>query len=207
MDGVTGTTEAMQTCGAIERRSSCVVVQWRLTIVGHLLADVGHLGAPPRTRPARCCAGRKIATRRAPRRQARHAVRVSPAMPSIVHRHPPGAPVRAPSPSTAELQHLGLDLGVSGVGLTARRLPPLAPQVSQVGNSALVEWEAVTLRLDHASGFELADVSSAAIEVLRQCRRADGRGLSGSRARDRLDDGGRPMVTGSVIAFVPVASR
>ena len=65
----------------------------------------------------------------------------------------------------------------------------LAPQVSQVGNAALIEREAVTLPLDHAIGFELADVGPAAIEVLRQCRRADGRGLSGSRSRDRLVDG------------------
>jgi hypothetical protein len=72
---------------------------------------------------------------------------------------------------------------VSGVGLTARRLPPLAPQVSQVGNSAVVEWEAVTLRLDHAFGFEFADVSSAEIEELRQCR------CAASRARGRLGDG------------------
>jgi hypothetical protein len=37
----------------------------------------------------------------------------------------------------------------------ARRLLPLAPQISQVGNAALVEREAVTLPLDHALGFEL----------------------------------------------------
>ena len=67
---------------------------------------------------------------------------------------------------------------VSGVGLTARRLPPLAPQVSQVGNAVLVEREAVTLPLDHAFGFELADVGAGAIEVLGQRRRADSRGLS-----------------------------
>jgi hypothetical protein len=48
---------------------------------------------------------------------------------------------------------------------SARRLLPLAPQVSQVGNAALVEREAVTLPLDHAFGFELADVCPAAIEV------------------------------------------
>ena len=82
-----------------------------------------------------------------------------------------------------QLQHLGLDLDVISVGLSARRLLPLAPQVSQVGNAALVEREAVTLPLDHAFGFELADVGPAAIEVQRQCRRADGRGLSGSRSR------------------------
>ena len=41
------------------------------------------------------------------------------------------------------------------VCLTAWRLPPLAPQVSQVGNAALVEREAATLPRDHAFGFEL----------------------------------------------------
>jgi hypothetical protein len=35
---------------------------------------------------------------------------------------------------------------VRGVSLRARRLLPLAPQVSQVGNAAPVEREAVTLR-------------------------------------------------------------
>jgi len=37
------------------------------------------------------------------------------------------------------------------------------------------------LPLDHAFSFELADLRTAAIEVQRQRRRADGRGLSGSR--------------------------
>jgi hypothetical protein len=45
------------------------------------------------------------------------------------------------------------------------RLLPLAPQVSQVGNSALVEREAAALPLDQAFCFELADVRPAAIEV------------------------------------------
>ena len=58
-----------------------------------------------------------------------------------------------------------------------RGMPPLAPQISQVSNTALIEREAVTLPLDHAFGFELADVGPAAIKVQRQCRRADGRGL------------------------------
>jgi len=79
----------------------------------------------------------------------------------------------------AQLQHLGLDLDVISIGFTARRLLPLAPQVSQVRNAALVEREAATFPLDHAIGFELADVSPAAIKMLRQCRRADGRGLCG----------------------------
>jgi hypothetical protein len=42
----------------------------------------------------------------------------------------------------------------------------LAPQVSQ-GNAARVEREAVTLPLDHAFCFELAEVTPAAIEVQR----------------------------------------
>ena len=78
----------------------------------------------------------------------------------------------------------------------------LAAQVPQVGNAALIEREAVTLPLDHAFGFELADVGPAAIEVQRQCRRADGRGLSGSRSRDRLGDG-RATKTQSSIGAVP----
>jgi hypothetical protein len=37
-------------------------------------------------------------------------------------------------------------------------LPPLAPQVSQIGNAALVEREAVTLPLDYAFGLSLPEV-------------------------------------------------
>ena len=59
----------------------------------------------------------------------------------------------------------------------ARRLPSLAPQVSQIGKAALVERKNVTLPLDYAFGFELPDVGPAAIKVLRQCRRVDGRGF------------------------------
>src|SRR6478672_2156729 len=55
--------------------------------------------------------------------------------------------------------------------------------------AALVEREAITLPLHHAIDFELADVGSAAVEMQRQCRRVDGRGLSGSRSRDGLGDG------------------
>jgi hypothetical protein len=65
----------------------------------------------------------------------------------------------------------------------------------------------VTFTLDHAFGFKLADVGPAAIEVLRLCRRTDGRELSGSRSRDRLGDGGATMATVLVIVFVPIASR
>jgi hypothetical protein len=54
-----------------------------------------------------------------------------------------------------------------GVRLTARRLLPLAPQIAQEGNAALIERKAVALTLDYALRFELADIGSAAIEVLR----------------------------------------
>jgi hypothetical protein len=80
------------------------------------------------------------------------------------------------------------------ISRSARRLLPLAPQISQVGNAALVEREAVTLQLDHALGFELADVGPAAIEVQRQRRRAHGRGFSGSPSRDRHPGGGRAII-------------
>jgi hypothetical protein len=73
----------------------------------------------------------------------------------------------APLLHQAQLQHLGLDLDVISVSLTARRLLPLAPQISQVGNTVRIEQEAATWPLDHAFGFELADVGPAAIEVLR----------------------------------------
>ena len=49
-------------------------------------------------------------------------------------------------------------------------LLPLAPQVTQVRNTVLVERQTVTLPLDHAFGFELADVGPAAIEC---CASAD----------------------------------
>ena len=62
-----------------------------------------------------------------------------------------------------QLQHLGLDPDVISIGLTTWRLQSLAPQVSQISNAALVEREAVTLPLDHAFGFELANVGPAAI--------------------------------------------
>jgi hypothetical protein len=89
----------------------------------------------------------------------------------------------------AEPDQFGLRPLKISVRLTAGRLPSLASQVSQVGNAALIERETVTLPLDHAFGFELADVGPAAIEMLGQCLRADGGGLSGSRSRDRLGDG------------------
>jgi hypothetical protein len=66
----------------------------------------------------------------------------------------------------AEPDQFGLRPLKISVRLTARRLPPLAPQVSQVGNAALIEREAVTLPLDHAFGFELPDVGPAATKVL-----------------------------------------
>ena len=161
----------------------------------------------PRTRPARCCAGSQGHHGRTTCRQARQCcqgdtgnavdqcidIRLPHQLPPVLHQ--------------PQLQDLGLDLDVISVGLTAWRLPPLAPQVSQVGNAALVEREAVTLPLDHAFGFELADIGPAAIKMLRQCRRADGCGLSGSRSRDGLGAGGAINGTVSAIVFVPVASR
>jgi hypothetical protein len=82
--------------------------------------------------------------------------------------------------------------------------PMSAPQVSQIGNATLVEREVVTLPLDHAFCFELADVGPAAIEVHRQCRRADGCGLSGSRSGG---DGRAIIGDGLRHRFAPVASR
>jgi hypothetical protein len=84
---------------------------------------------------------------------------------------------------------LGRDADMCYVSLCTRRSPPLAPQVPEAANAALVEREAASLPLDHAIAFELADIGPAAIEVLGQRRRADGRGLSGSRSRDRFGDG------------------
>ena len=67
--------------------------------------------------------------------------------------------------------------------------------------------EAIILPLANAFGFELPDVGPAAIEVQRQCRRADGRGLSGSRSRDMSGDG--PAINGDGLSHCvrPVASR
>jgi hypothetical protein len=42
-----------------------------------------------------------------------------------------------------------------------------AARAVSIGNAALIEREAVTLPLDHAFGFELADVGPAAIEMQR----------------------------------------
>jgi hypothetical protein len=100
------------------------------------------------------------------------------------------------------LQHLGLDLDVISVSLTSWRLLPLAPQISQIGNAARIEREAATLSLDHAFGFELADVGPAAIEVLRN---ADALTVAGFLDRGR----GIGLATGatvSVIGVIPVAS-
>jgi len=59
---------------------------------------------------------------------------------------------------------------VCGYLLALQRLPSLAPQLLQIGHAALIELEVVALPLDHAFGFELADVGVAAIKVLRQRR-------------------------------------
>jgi hypothetical protein len=64
-----------------------------------------------------------------------------------------------------DAQQCRLRQGMLRISRSARRLLPLAPQVSQVGNSALIEREALALPLDHAFGLELADVGPAAIEM------------------------------------------
>ena len=69
----------------------------------------------------------------------------------------------------AEPDQFGLRPLKISVRLTAWRLPPLAPQVSEVGNAALIERKAAAIgrTVQHALGFELADVGPAAIKVLR----------------------------------------
>jgi hypothetical protein len=64
----------------------------------------------------------------------------------------------------AESDQLGLRPLKISIRLTARRLPSLTPQVSQVGNAALVEREAVALPLDQALRFELADDATSGFE-------------------------------------------
>ena len=101
------------------------------------------------------------------------------------------------------MQHLGLDHDVISISLTARRLPPLAPQVSEVSNAALVEREAAALPLDHAFGFELADVDP----VQSKCS-ANADALTVAGFLDRVRETG--LATGatvSVISILPVASR
>ena len=66
--------------------------------------------------------------------------------------------------------------------------------------------EAVILPLDHAFGFELADVGPAAIEMQRQCRHADGRGLW-IASRDMSGDGRAINGDGLSHRVRPVASR
>ena len=159
---------------------------YRCAHAGYLLT--GHAADIPKTGSML----RRIA--RSPRGAHRagrldNAVRVTPAIPSISSSTSARRTSSRCFSIKRSVQHLRLHLDMLRVGLRARRLLPLAPQVSQVDNAALIEREAVTLPLDHAFGFELADVGPAAIEVLRQCRRADGRGLSESRSRDRLGDG------------------
>ena len=99
----------------------------------------------------------------------------------------------------SQLQHLRLDRGVS---LRARRLLPLASQVSQVGNAALVEQEAVTLPLDHAFGFEFADVGPGAIKMRAY---ADALTIAGFLDRGR-ETGLAKVATVSVISVIPAAS-
>jgi len=65
-------------------------------------------------------------------------------------------------------------------------LLPLAPQVSQIGDAAPIEREAVTLPLDHAFGLEFTDVRSRAA---RCAANADAETVTGLADR-------RPETTG-----------
>jgi hypothetical protein len=65
------------------------------------------------------------------------------------------------------MQRLRLDGDVFGGGFRAR-IAAARRQISQVRDAALIEREAVILPLDHAVGFELADVGPAAIKMLCQ---------------------------------------
>jgi hypothetical protein len=182
-----------------------MVVQRFAPLIGHLKADFGNLGAHLEYDPLDAAPGRKITSRCTPRRQARQMRQstvpaswsISSSTSALVHRfslllHQP------------QLPHLGLDRDVGSIGLTAWRLLLLAPQVSQVGNAALVERIAVTHPINHAFGFELADVGPGAIEVQRKRRRADGLGLSGWRSRDWAWRRTRAV---SVMNVIPVASQ
>jgi hypothetical protein len=177
----------------IERRLAAFVRQLGrgLGYLGAQLAQHG-FGPPPQAKVFdRQCAQASRSDASASRRRCRHqCIDILPAHQLALLLH------------QAHLQHLGLDPDVVSVCLRTRRLLPLAPQVSEVGNAALIEREAVTLPLDHAFGFELADVGPAAIEMQRQCRRADGRCLSGREAGLATD--GRSTVPVSVIVFIPV---
>jgi hypothetical protein len=143
------------------RRSSCFFVQERLaTLVGHLKADLGHLGAHLKHDPLDITPGRKIATRCTAHRQARQRGQrdTRNAVDQCIEFVTPNQ--FFPLLQQPQLQQLGLDLEMIGVSLRARRLLPFAPQVSQLGNAALIEREAATLPLDHTFGLELADVGS-----------------------------------------------
>jgi len=101
--------------------ASVLFIQRRLTaLVGHLLADVGYLGAHFEHDPLDAAPDRKIAPGRAPRRQARQCgqgntgkvvdqrIDIAPAHQFVLLLHQP------------QLQHLGLDRDVGRVGLRAR---------------------------------------------------------------------------------------
>ena len=142
---------------------SALFIERRLAaLVGHLETGVGYLGAHLEHDLLDAAPDRKITTRRTPRRQARQ-VRQHGAS-DLVDQGIGIVPADkfAPLLHQPQLQHLSLGCEVRGVGLRAWRLLPLAPQVSQVSNAALIERVAVTLPLDHAFGFELANVGPAA---------------------------------------------
>jgi hypothetical protein len=149
-------------------------------VVGHLKGDFRHLFADLIHHGVDLAPHGQIV--RAPRRHAAQMLRTIPAMLSMASsKSSRRSSSRFFSISRSCSISVRLDPDVISVGFTARRLPPLAPQVSQIGNAALIEREAVTLPLDQTFGFELADVRAGAIEVQRQCRRADGRSIIGDR--------------------------
>ena len=157
VDNSPGTTErrAGQSCSLTVAHRAC----------RPLLADVGNLGAHLEHDPLDAAPDRKIATRRAPRRQARHAVRVTPAMPSIS---------ASTSARRTSSRFFSISRSCSISVLTATWAASASARgdccrsrrkYRKVGNAALVEREAVTLPLDYAFGFEFADVGPGAIEV------------------------------------------
>jgi hypothetical protein len=128
---LTAEEEATQTCAA----TSASVISRRRPVAAHHNCPPSagrrwRSRCAPRTRPARWCAGSQD-------RHEAHTAQVGSTGASTSHRRCVDQFVDLVHPHQfafllhqAQLQHLGLDLNVISVGLRARRLPPLAPQVS-----------------------------------------------------------------------------
>ena len=169
------------------------VQRWLAAFVGLPLRDVGQFGSNLEHdlfdgTPSRSPRGRRH-TRQTCQHHAHHVIdqRIDFVLP-----HQFALPLHQP-----QLQHLGLDLDVISVGLTARRLPALAPQVSQVGHTRRIDIEATPI----GARCSTPSASSFAMYVVLQSRcsaSADALTVAGF-----VD--GRSMVTASVIVFVPVA--